>query len=160
MGWRMNNKFILFRLERFHSTFIDFAFFALKGPSQPVCIACVYYCYYPGSFTNHPVKDVSCQSDSHCACCWRMFDQILCWMDSKTETNTEFAQDSRPNMKCYGSPVTSHTQDELAGVQANLSNSIEQPIVDWIVSIVDTFYLLGSGRTWLYEFWVEFPCKS
>ena len=57
--------------------------------------------YYPASFTYHPVKDVSCQNDSCCACCWRMFDHILCWMDSETK--------------------------------------------DWIVSIVDTFYLLGSG---------------
>ena len=93
---------------------------------------------------------------------WRMFDQLLCWMYSETETNMEFAQDSRPNMNCYGSPVTSRTQDELAGVQANLSDSVAQPIADRIVSIVDTFYLLGSGSTytWLYEFWVEFPCKS
>ena len=28
----------------------------LKGPSQPVRISRVYYCYYPGSFTNHPVR--------------------------------------------------------------------------------------------------------
>ena len=133
---------------------------SLKGPSQPVCNARVYYCYYPASFTNYPAKDVSCQNDSRCACCWHMFDQILCWMDSETETNMEFAQDSRPNMNCYGSPVTSRTQDELAGVQANLSDSVAQPIADRIVSIVDTFYLLGSGSTWLYEFWVEFPCKS
>ena len=57
-------------------------------------------------------------------------------MDSKTETNMEFAQDSRPNMNCYGSPVTLRTQDELAGVQANLSDSVAQPIADQIVSIV------------------------
>ena len=68
-------------------------------------------------------------------------------MDSETETNMDFAQDSRPNMNCYGSPVTSCTQDELGGVQANLSNSVAQPIPDRIVIIVDTFYLFGSGST-------------
>ena len=68
-------------------------------------------------------------------------------MDSETETNMDFAQDSRPNMNCYGFPVTSRMQDELAGVQENLGDSIAQPIPDRIVIIVDTFYLLGSGST-------------
>ena len=64
----------------------------------------------------------------------------------------DFAQDSRPNMNCYGSPVTSRTLDELAGVQANLNNSVAQAIPGRIMSIVGTFYLLGSGTTRSYEF--------
>ena len=131
----------------------------LKGPSQPVCIARVYHCYYPASFTYHPVKDVSCQSDS---CCLLLSHVRSNFMLNGFRNRNQHGLCSRlkTEYELLRIPITSRMQDELAGVQENLGDSIAQPIPDWIVIIVDTFYLLGSGSTWLYEFWVEFPCKS
>ena len=57
----------------------------------------------------------------------------------------DFAQDSRLNINCYGSPETSRTQDELAGVQANLRDYVAQPIPDRIVSMVDTFHVRAKS---------------
>ena len=113
----------------------------IKGPSQPGCIARIYYRYYPGSFTYLPFKVIPVAllllhvRSNFMLNGFRNRNQHgLC---SRLKTEYELLR----------IPITSRMQDELAGVQENLGDSIAQPIPDRIVIIVDTFYLLGSGST-------------